>query len=74
MEAPVTPASPTSVADTDEADAQTSAVGTPTEVVPSSDVEMQPRAEETAEAATQSAEAAAAAEPQPTAAALHEMS
>jgi hypothetical protein len=74
VEAPVTPASPTSVADTDEANAQTSVIGSPTEVAHSSDVDMQPRAEETTEVVTQPAEAAAAAESQPPAAPHEEMS
>jgi hypothetical protein len=57
-ETAVVPASPTSVADTDEANAQTSVTGSPTEVVHTADVEMQPRAEEATEVEPQPAEAA----------------
>jgi hypothetical protein len=62
--APAPPASPTSVVGTDDEDAQKSVVGSPTEVVHSSDVEMSPREEEAVEAG----------ESQPLAAPLEEMS
>jgi hypothetical protein len=46
------------VADTDEANAQTSVTGSPTEVVHTADVEMLPKAEEATEVGLQPAEAA----------------